>query len=183
MCDPATMTAMAIAQGVSSVASSSMQARATNSAARRTYRSALESQANQNVGLDRRFIEETEALNQRGYDAALQAAASKASARNSGAAGGVSGRTISALVAEQARIGARNQNRIQSSRNNAEMALQADKRGVAAQTKQRIESTPTASYGITDLLIQGAQTGMQVAGIQNGASQHAEQLELLARGG
>lgn len=180
MCDP--MTALAIAQGAAAVGAGVQQTKAVNSAARQSYRSALESSASQNVGLDRRYIEEAESFNQQGYDLALQQAAASASARNSGAAGGVAGRTISALVAEQARVGARNASRIQSSRDNAKVALEADKRGIQVQTRDRIQNTPTASYGLSDLLIQGVQTGAQVAGIRKSNARHTERLELLARG-
>lgn len=183
MCDPATMTAMTIAQGVAGVASSSQQARATNSAARKTYRSALESEAAQRVSMQRRYIEEAEGFNQQGYDLALQEAAARSSAVNSAASGGLTGPSMRALMAEQLRKGARNKARVRSSRDNATAALEADTRALRQQTQNRIDNTPTASYGLTDLLIQGAGTALQVAGIQNNANQQTDALATLAKGG
>lgn len=181
MCDLG--TALMITQGAASVASGVSGARATNSAARSTYASALASQANQNTGLDRRYIEQSDSLNTQGYDAAISAAAAAASARNSGASGGIAGRTISALVSEQARLGAQNRSRIQGSKDNARVSLQADKKAVQVQTEGRIEATPRGSYGIADLLIQGAQTGIGVMTGMKADARHKEQLELIARGG
>lgn len=180
MCDP--MTALTVAQGVATVAGGAQQARAVNSAARKTYRSAIESEANQNVGIDQRLLQETEALNMQGYNAALEAAAARSSAQNSAAGRGVTGRTITALMAEQSRIGARKANELQARKDAAVANAAYDKRSVNQQTQARIEATPTQSFGLTDLLISAAPAALSVARQHQDTKRHNQQLELLARG-
>lgn len=160
MCDP---SMLAIASASAQTVSTIQQGRAVNSAARQTYRSALESQATQTTGLQRRHIETSRQINQQAQDAALEARAAAASARNSTAAGGVSGNTMLALVNEQRRLAAKNLSRINDQRTNADLELQSNLSALNTQTKNRIDTTPTSKLTLVDLAIPFIGAGFQVA--------------------
>jgi len=160
----ALFTTLAIASGVSSAASGILGAKATNSAARRTWRNALKDRAFQYRQAQRQFIEQDRSARQAGYDAALQARAARASAVNSGASGGISGNTVDALIAEQMRVGARNQSRIQDQRTNNRAAFSARTEKIQSQTQSRINQTPTDSFGFLDAASIAANTALSIAG-------------------
>lgn len=160
MCDPVTLAvASAGAQTVSTI----QQGRAVNSAARKTYRSALESEANQTTGLHRRHIETSRQIAQQGQDVVLEGRAAEASARNSAASGGVSGNTMLALVNEQRRQAAKNLGRVEDQRVNADLELQNSLSSLNTQTKNRIATTPTSKLTLVDLAIPFVGAGFQMA--------------------
>lgn len=157
--------ALAIGKGIMDTASGFFGAQATNKAARQSWRNALVDQAFQNRQNQRSFIEQDRSARQRGYDAALQARAAAASARNSAASGGVSGSTVDAMIAETLSIGARNQSRIQDQRDNNKAAYSALGESIKAQTQSRINQTPTASFGLLDMASIGINTGLSIASV------------------
>lgn len=164
MCDPMTIAAvgMTVVSGGAQTASQISQASAINRAADRTYRSAIQSQANQQVGIDRRTVEENRQLQESGYDLALQEAAARSSVRNQGASRGVAGVSLDALIAEQERTGSVNQRRIEDRRENSAVNRLQTVRAIRTQTQDRIDNTPTAEFGLLDYVTQAAQTGMSI---------------------
>lgn len=158
----AIQTALAIASGVTQIAAGIQGARATNSAAKRSWRSALIDQANNNTMLQRRDIEQNRAARQTGYDAWLQERAARASVRNSAAGGGVAGPLISALIAEQMRTGASNQSRIRDQMDNNRLATITEGRSLELQTENRLQNTRTASFNLLDFANIAVNTGLSI---------------------
>lgn len=143
-------TGLMIAKGVMDTIGGIQRARAINSAARKNFRNAQIDAAFQYTQNQRKAIEQNRAINQQGMDAALASRAAVASARNSGAAGGVQGTTIDALIAEELRTGAINQSRLEDQRGNNRMDQRATNRGIQSQTQNRINQTQTSSFGLLD---------------------------------
>jgi ABC-type transporter MlaC component len=151
-----------IAKGLMDAVGGIQAARATNSAARQNFRNAQIDAAFQYTQNRRQFIERDRAARQQGYDAKLAERAAVASARNSGASGGVMGSTIDALIAEEMRTGATNQSRIQDQRDNNMMDTRAKAQGIRSQTASRINQTPVAKFGLTDFARIAVNTGLGI---------------------
>lgn len=170
MCEPTTIAiAAAAASGAMETASQASAAAETNRAARKTFRSALQSQADQTVGIERRRIEEGRTLVQQGNQVALEQEAATASTALSAASRGVSGLSIDALIAEEYRAGAKNKKSLKDERENIQFSDRQSRLGLRSQTEARIESTPTANFGLADFAINHVKTGLKVASIAAGA--------------
>lgn len=151
-------TALAVASGGLKMVGQNQQARAVNSAARQTFRSSLENQAFQNAQNDRQRAEEGRQIAQSGYDARLQAAAGVSAAQNTTAGG----TTIGALIAEEMRTGAVNQGRIADRLASSKAAHSDTSRSIQARTQATINQTPTAQFGMLDILQIATDTAMNV---------------------
>jgi hypothetical protein len=140
-----------------------LSAKAVNKAARESFRNIHKADAFQRVGLNRRFVEEAEAVQETGYDAALVEAAAVAAARNRGANRGVQGISLNALVSEQRRIGSTNQSRIQDQRDNNLAGFMTTSRGIRQNTINKLDAVPTANFGAAEWLMTAAKSAIAVA--------------------
>lgn len=152
------------ASGVMDQVSQAQQAGAVNKAAKKTYASIIESDANQRVGLDRRTLDDAKVIQQQGFEAKLQESLAVSTEANAAVSRGVSGVSVDALIAEQYRTGAKNKSRLDDQRENNQFGFEQQSRAISSQTNQRIDATPTAKFGITDMAIGHLKNSLKIAG-------------------
>lgn len=174
MCNPYAMAALfAVQAGVEHNAAVEA-AEAQNRAARRTQENAATAARNKYLAQQQQFIDESRAVQQEGYDAALAKEAAVSTGIASAATSNVAGISVDALLAQEVGKGAVNQGRIQDKMNNLELGFLTAVKGSEIEAQSRIDAAqyqkgPSLAEGILKVAV-GAGTGYAAGGGEFGKS-------------
>ncbi len=169
MCNPqlVMMALMATKAGVEHNAQVEA-ANAQNRAARQTQQNAATAARNKYLAQQQQFIDESRAVQQEGYDAALAKEAAVSTGIASAATQNVAGISVDALLASEVGKGAVNQGRIQDKMSNLELGFLNAVKGSELEAKSRIDAAqyqkgPSLAEGILNMGV-GAAQGYFMAG-------------------
>lgn len=143
MCDPASALAvLGAAKGFMDHQAAVDATDAHNRATAATHDSARQSTRFRHTQETRKFVEESAANVERGFDASLEKKAAMATAQALGSENGVQGISVDAVIASEAQKGARNIGRVKMAQDNTYMDFLAGVEAATLQGNQQISANP-----------------------------------------
>lgn len=149
MCEPITMTSMAMAglQGIQSISAINDQ----NAAAAENSIAARVAANDEFEGTTSQYIEEQRSLVQGGFDAILEGRAAEAESYTSAIQNGVRGASVKAVLRDVRQKTERGASRTKQEMESLARGTTQQFRNITSRTKARIASVPTTKFGLGDV--------------------------------